>query len=93
AAVVSIVGAKSRDRARPMFDLPQEFGRKGTVGVDEKANLVIRTIGGRTRLITYLWHPTGMTGPKDFRRSYPTHYETISSVAQGLLEPALVTLS
>lgn len=90
ANVVTIVGAKARDRVRAMWSLPEEFGRKDSVGVDEKANLAVRTIGSRQRLVVYLRHPNSRTGLKDFRRNYPTHFEAICRVAKGTDDPAAI---
>ena len=61
---------------------PQRF-RPATVGVDEGANCVVRTLGGRERVVVFLWHPTGMTAPKDFPGSFPHLIGDLRAVAAG----------
>lgn len=81
APLVVVVGSKARDRLRPILGLDDAFGSRSSVG-DEHANVAVREVGGRRRVICYLWHPTGMTKwPRDFARSYPTLLLTLRAVA------------
>jgi hypothetical protein len=85
APLVVVLGAKARDHTSALWQLPDGFGTTDTVGRNERANMAIRALGGHHRLITYLWHPTGMTAPKDFPRSYPNHLSTLRELVAGRL--------
>lgn len=87
APLIVVLGAKARDELEGLWDLPPGFGQKGTVGIDEEANLFVRTLGGRPRLIAYLWHPTGFETVKKFAESYPIHLSRLQQVVAGHLAP------
>lgn len=72
AKVVVVIGTSARDYLVPRWDLPTGFGQVSTVGRDENINLAHRTIGGKERTVTFLWHPAGGRGPKTFHGAYPT---------------------
>jgi hypothetical protein len=72
APLVVVLGAKARDHTSALWQLPDGFGTTDTVGRNERANMAIRVLGGHHRLITYLWHPTGMTAPKTSLEATPT---------------------
>lgn len=81
APVVVAVGAKARDRLRGTLDVDPQFGSRSATG-DERANMVLRRLGSRLRVLCYLPHPTGMEkAPRDFPRAYPTLLPAIRSVA------------
>jgi uracil-DNA glycosylase len=85
ARLIVVLGAKARDRLRPILALAEEFGSRSAVE-DERANVAIRDLGGARRVLCYLWHPTSMTkAPRDFPRSYPTLLPTLRAVALGEL--------
>lgn len=87
APLVVVLGAKARDELTPLWGLPPGFGKKGIAGIDEEANLFVRTLGGRPRLVAYLWHPTGSTLPQTFAASYPTYLDKLRQVVAGDLAP------
>ena len=79
------LGAKARDRLRPIVRLDDAFGSQSAVG-DERANIAIRDLGGALRVLCYLWHPTSMTKwPRDFPGCYPTLLPRLRAVALGKL--------
>ena len=82
APLIVAVGRHVRDQMVPLWRLPSGFGRPATVGLDERANCVVRTVGGRERVVVFLWHPTGMTAAQGLRRlvsrSSPGTYKTSS---------------
>lgn len=83
APVVVVVGAKARDRLRSALDVHPRFGSRTAAG-EERANVVLRQIGGRSRVLCYLPHPTGMEkAPRDFPRAYPTLLPAMRAVAVG----------
>jgi uracil-DNA glycosylase len=85
ARLIVVLGAKARDRFRPILRLGEVFGSQSAVG-DERANVAIRDLGGARRVLCYLWHPTSMTKwPRDFPSSYPTLLPTLRAVALGEL--------
>lgn len=87
AGLIVIVGSKARDRITASWELPEGFGTKVAIG-NETANLAVRTIGGRCRVVAYLWHvsvPTG--GPATFAKAYPTSWPLLREVAAGRLNP------
>lgn len=91
APLIVILGARARDQLASAWDLPEGFGTKATVGVDETANIAIRNLGGRPRVVTYLWHPTGMTAPTKFTDAYPRHIERLRQLIAGDLPPETFT--
>jgi len=85
ARLVVVLGAKARDRLRPISRLGEAFGSQSAVG-DERANVAIRDLGGARRVLCYLWHPTSMTRwPRDFPGSYPALLPSLRAVALGEL--------
>jgi hypothetical protein len=83
AHLIVVLGAKARDRIRPILGLGEEFGSKSSVG-NEQANVALRDLGGSKRGLCFLWHPTSMTkAPRDFPRSYPTLLPTLRAIALG----------
>lgn len=87
APLVVVVGAKARDELKQLWGLPPGFGQTATVGTDEEANLFLHSLGGRPRLIAYLWHPTGPASPHTFAKSYPTYLARLQQLVAGHLEP------
>ncbi len=83
APLVVVLGAKARNLLRVHVGLRSRFASKATAGIDEEANLAVRRIGGRPRLVAYLWHPTGMTAPKTFISSYPGRIADLRALARG----------
>jgi hypothetical protein len=85
ARLIVVLGAKARDRLRPILRLGEAFGSRSGVG-DERANIAIRDVGGVQRVLCYLWHPTSMTKwPRDFPGSFPTLLPSLRAVALGEL--------
>lgn len=83
AHLVVVLGAKARDRIRPIVGLGEEFGSMSSVG-DERANVAVRDLGGAKRALCFLWHPTSITkAPRDFPRSFPTLLPTLRAIALG----------
>jgi hypothetical protein len=87
APLVIVLGAKARDRVRDMWRLPDGFGTRRTVAHVEQANLAVRALGGRPRVIAFLWHPTGMEKPRNVMGSYPTMFRALQGLVQGNLSP------
>lgn len=83
ADLIVVLGAKARNLLVPEWDLPSGFGQKATVGRDEEVNLVRRPVGGRERLVSFLWHPSGMAGPKTFPGAYPTRLPELQRLVTG----------
>ena len=83
APLVVILGAHASDLLARRWNLPEGFGAKGVVGIDEGVSLAVRTLGGRPRVVAFLWHPSGMTGPKTFGGAYPEHLAQLRSLVSG----------
>lgn len=83
APLVVVLGAKARDLLRKALELGPRFGSKATVGLDEQANLAVRRLGGHDRVVSYLWHPTGMTARKTFALSYPSRISELRRLVRG----------
>ena len=77
-----------RDVVVPMWDLPPGFGRRHTVGIDERTNLAVRRLGCRDRVVAYLWHPSGMTGPKRLPDTYPSRLSHMKDLVASRIAPA-----
>lgn len=88
AALVVVVGSKARDELRPLWDLPEDFGSRETLGVHEWANLIPLALGrSGGRVIAYLPHPTGMEPLRDFAGMYPTFFPGLQLLARGQITP------
>lgn len=88
APLVVILGKAARDHILPLWRLGPQFGTRETAGKDEWANLVVRNVGGRDRVVAFLWHPSGMTAPKTFATAYPTHLSRLQGLVSGNISPA-----
>lgn len=87
APIVVVLGRKARDQARLLWQLPDTFGVGKGVGWSESENVAVIELGGRTRVVLYLWHPTGSTAPKTFGVAYPTLLPALRAVANGEMSP------
>lgn len=87
APLTVVMGAKARDRVKEVWRLPEGFGRRATVGRDEQVNLVVRNLGGRTRAVIFLWHPTGMETPRDLQGTYPRLLPLLQRLIRGAVSP------
>jgi hypothetical protein len=83
APLVVVVGAKARDLLTDRLALGGGFGSKTTVGVHEEANIALRRLGGRERVLLYLGHLTGMTPNNTFALRYPKRLEELRALVQG----------
>ena len=83
APLVVILGKAARDHIVPLWSLGSQFGTRETAGKDEWANLVMRNVGGRDRVVAFLWHPSGMTAPKTFVKAYPTQLSRLQGLVSG----------
>src|ERR1035437_3115128 len=87
APLLVILGKRARELLVPRWDLGPEFGTAATAGKDEWANLQVRNVGGRDRLIPFLCHPYGITAPKTFETAYPTQLSRLQELVAGRIAP------
>jgi 8-oxo-dGTP diphosphatase len=87
APLIVILGKMARELLVPRWDLGPEFGTAATAGKNEWANLQVRNVGGRDRVIAFLWHPSGMTAPKTFAKAYPTQLSQLQELVAGRIAP------
>lgn len=90
ADLVVVLGQRSRILLSDRWPLPAGFGTQKGAGWQEKDNLVVVTVGGKERLVAYLWHPTGATAPKTFAGAYPLHLERLRALVRGDIPPGAV---
>lgn len=85
ASLVVVAGAKARDLLAERLALGAGFGSRTTVGVQEEANIAVRRLGGRERVLLYLGHLTGMTPNNTFPLRYPKRLEDLRALVGGEL--------
>lgn len=81
-----VVGAKARDRAREAWALPPGFGRRESMS-DMREQLTAIQFGGRSRLVAYLPHLTGMEKARTFADVYGLRVALLRAVAYHELAP------
>lgn len=85
ASLIVIVGSAARDAIREPLTLPASFGQRTSSRLD---NLVVRTLGGRERLVSYLPHFSGMEPNRSFLGRYGTDgVELLRKVTRGSMHP------
>lgn len=90
AELLVVLGQRSRTLLTELWPLGADFGRQKGDAWRERDNLALVTVGGRQRLVAYLWHPTGATAPKTFAGAYPLHLERLRALVRGEIPPAAV---
>ena len=87
AQLIVVLGKSARLLLADTWDLGPTFGTQKGQEWRERDNIKVVDVGGRPRLVVYLWHPTGATAPKTVAGAYPQHLEALSGLTQGLLTP------
>ena len=87
APLVVVLGSRARNVLGDLWPLNPEFGRQKGPDWRERDNLALLRLGGRDRVIAYLWHPTGTTAPKTFAGAYPAHLDALRALVQHILGP------
>jgi 8-oxo-dGTP diphosphatase len=91
APLVVVLGNAARELLVPRWDLGPDFGTSQTTGKEEWANLQVRNVGGRDRVVAFLKHPSGMTAPKTFAKAYPTQLSRLQELVSGRITPEAFT--
>lgn len=90
AGLVVVLGQRSRALLAGLWPLHPAFGQQKGDAWRERDNIALVDVGGRQRLVVYLWHPTGATAPKTFAGAYPLHLERLRALVRGEIPPAAV---
>lgn len=87
ANLVVVLGQRSRTLLSGIWPLGPAFGLQKGEHWREGDNMALVNVGGRQRLVVYLWHPTGSTAPKTFAGAYPTHLRGLRALLRGEIGP------
>lgn len=90
APLIVIVGSAARDAVSEILGMPERFGRRSASGRD---NLLVRTLGGRERLVAYHPHFSGMEPNRSFTARYGSDgVENLRAIAFGNIAPNQMAL-
>jgi hypothetical protein len=87
ADLLVVLGKSARQLLTDLWTLGPTFGTQKGAQWRERDNIRLVNVGGRPRVLVYLWHPTGSTAPKTFAGAYPEHLESLRSLIRGDLKP------
>jgi hypothetical protein len=87
APLVVVLGRRARDLAHSLWSLPPGFGHQKREDWVESDNVALVEIGGRPRVVAYLWHPTGSTAPKTFAMAYQQLQRPMQQLVRGEVGP------
>ena len=88
APLVVVLGRRARDLAHSLWSLPTGFGYQKKGDWVEGDNVALVEMGGRPRVVAFLWHPTGSTPPKTFATAYPQLVRPMQLLVRGEVGPA-----
>lgn len=87
APLVVVLGRRARDLAHSLWSLPPNFGHPKKGSWIESDNVALVEMGGRPRVVAFLWHPTGATSPQTFATAYPQLMRPMQILVRGEVGP------